>query len=63
MKVNFKSETFDVLIQVSQAKKIPITKLVETIVNHIAADKNKIDNLIEEEKNAKNGTITKTKNR
>lgn len=47
MKVNFKSETFDVLIQVSQDKKIPITKLVETIVNHIAADKNKIDNLIE----------------
>ncbi|PLM01432.1 hypothetical protein CWN02_22735 [Klebsiella pneumoniae] len=63
MKVNFKSETFDVLIQVSQDKKIPITKLVETIVNHIAADKNKIDNLIEEEKNAKNGTILKSKNR
>lgn len=63
MKVNFKSETFDVLIRVSQDKKIPITKLVETIVNHVAADKNKIDSLIEEETNANNGTIPKNKNR
>lgn len=51
MKINFKAKTFDALMNFSRSKKIPITKLVEIIIDDVALNADKLNNLIEEETN------------